>query len=183
MTYTAASRIIGTPRVSPFVVGRMLASVMLRQETPRYTRDDVQISIVPAYFALCRAVEVDPLVALAQMCHETGWLSSAWCARPRRNPAGIGVNGQPGAGVSFATWADDAIPAHIGRLLAYALPAGLGSTRQQALIIKALGYRPFPHDRRGVAPTLGDLNGRWAVPGTDYADKLAQIANQFAGAQ
>jgi N-acetylmuramoyl-L-alanine amidase len=148
-----------------------------------YTDYDIASVIVPSYFDVCGLVDVDPLLAIAQMVHETGNLSSPWSARPHRNPAGIGVTGQPGAGVSFPTWADDAIPAHVGRLLAYATPADRGTLIQQALIAKALSYRPLPASYRGAAPTLAGLAGRWAVPGTDYPSKIAQIANAMIGAQ
>ena len=65
-----------------------------------------------------------------------GNLTSWWAQRPLRNPAGIGVTGvtsatrpimaraQDGAvwreGCLFADWANAAILAHVGRLLAYA---------------------------------------------------------------
>ena len=44
--------------------------------------------------------KLDPLVAVAQMVLETGNLTSFWSQTPRRNPAGIGVTGEPGAGDS-----------------------------------------------------------------------------------
>ena len=53
----------------------------------------------------------------------------------------------------------DAIPAHLGRLLAYALPAGQGTPAQQQLIARHFAIRPL---RRfaGCHPVAG-LNGRW----------------------
>jgi hypothetical protein len=170
-----------------------------------YTDHDIANVIIPGYFSTCQAVGVDPLLAIAQMIHETGNLSSWWSERPRRNPAGIGVTGRSAAtpplspplaggnggvagawawngamwieGVSFASWGDDAIPAHVGRLLAYALRDDQASAAQRTLIAKALTYRPLPASYRGVAPTLRGLNGRWASPGTGYADAIARIAN------
>ena len=89
-------------------------------------------------------------------------------------------------GVSFATWQDDAIPAHIGRLLAYALPTGEGDAAQRHLMALALTYRALPDRVRGSAPTLKPL-GRvhnpsglgWASPGTQYGARIAIIANRI----
>ena len=120
-------------------------------------------------------VGLDPVVAVAQMIHETGNLSSMWSQRPRRNPAGIGVTGDPGVGVSFPTWKHDAIPAHVGRLLAYALTDAQANPDQRGLIATALHWRPLDDRLRGAAAALKGLEGTWAVPGDSYAGKLAAI--------
>ncbi len=159
-----------------------------------YTTHDIADVIIPAYIAQCAAVGLDAAIVLAQLIHETGNLTSWWSQRPRRNPAGIGVTGavwatQPRTGrwvrrgplwvkgCSFATWEHDAIPAHLGRLLAYALPDGQGTPAQQQLITRALAIRPLPAAFRGTATRLQGLNGRWAWPGRVYAQKLAARAN------
>ena len=49
------------------------------------------------------------------MAEETSHLTSFWSQRPRRNFAGIGVTGQPGAGLSFPDL-KTAVHAHTGRL-------------------------------------------------------------------
>lgn len=159
-----------------------------------YTDKDVA-AICQAYADTCAAGGLDLAMVVAQLIHETGNLSSWWAARPRRNPAGIGVTGreslgrpQSGAwaergalwveGCSFASWADDAVPAHVGRLLAYALAPGQGTPAQQQLIEQAMRVRPLPRAFRGVAAATGwqALNGRWAVPGGDYDQRIARIA-------
>jgi hypothetical protein len=152
--------------------------------------------IVAAYADLGGPARVDWFLALAQLAHETGSLTSWWSQPPRRNPAGIGVTGrvQPGAldtppgpgwtwdgaqwreGLSFVTWPDDAIPAHLGRLLAYALTDQQANDIQRGLVARALSYRPLPASYRGIAPTIGGLNGRWAVPGTNYGQNIAALA-------
>jgi len=140
---------------------------------------------------------------LAQMIHETGCLTSWWSQRPRRNPAGIGVTGAtregapdapPGPGWtwddrssfwregwSFPTWADHAIPAHLGRLLAYALTDAQASDAQRRLIDYALQYRSLPAGYRGCAPTITGLNGRWAVPGTTYGQRIIAVLWSMLG--
>lgn len=182
-----------------------------------YTDRDIHETIIPTYWRVCVAASIDPLLVVAQLIAETSerWppvdgspyapLCSFWSQRPHRNPAGIGVTGRwsrepaPGyiyntdrrryeQGLSFKDWVDDSIPAHVGRLLAYALPLGAGDAGQQALITKALGYRPLPTAMRGSAPTLKPLGKAhnptgqgWASPGTDYGRRIAQIATQIVG--
>ena len=173
------------------------AQIILARPHGAYTDHDIANVIIPAYIAQCAAVGLDAAIVLAQLIHETGNLTSWWSQRPRRNPAGIGVTGavwatQPRTGAwvkrgplwvegcSFATWEHDAIPAHIGRLLAYALPAGQGTPAQQQLIAQALAIRPLPAAFRGAATRLQGLNGRWAWPGLIYAQKLDRIAERIA---
>jgi len=188
--YTADSPILGPAHVTG-------AAALLRERATAYNAYDISV-IVGAYAATCADVGVDPAIALAQMIHETGWLTSWWCERPRRNPAGIGVTGawrpwrmpgpwaQRGAlwleGVSFSDWRRESVPAHVGRLLAYALTDEQATAAQRKLIDYALSVRPLPAAYRGVAPTLRGLNGRWAVPGTTYADAVARVATAITGA-
>jgi Mannosyl-glycoprotein endo-beta-N-acetylglucosaminidase len=187
-----ASILAGVPSATP----EQCARFIMARPHGEYNEVDIANAIVPGYFTICAAVGVDPAIMIAQMIHETGALTSWWSQRPRRNPAGIGVTGQkrldqPPAGawqfdeheglwkegVAFPSWKDDAIPAHVGRMLAYALRDDQASEAQRALIARAMSYRPLPPKYRGAAPTLRGLAGRWAVPGTEYPNKLAQIAS------
>lgn len=158
-------------------------------------------TILQVYQSLGREVGVDWFLALAQCAHETGSLTSWWSQIPRRNPAGIGVTGKtlpwpqdmvPGPdwawdgtqwreGLSFADWAGESIPAHLGRLLAYALPAGGGTPAQEALIGYALSRRALPEQYRGIAPTITGLNGRWAYPGVSYGQSILDLARRMRG--
>lgn len=179
--YSELSPILGRPLAT---LAHALRYVLGRPGRGDYSAWDLAQVILPAYFEQALAVGIDPILAIAQAIHETGNFSSYWAARPRRNPAGIGVTGQAGAGVSFATWNNDAIPAHLGRLLAYALPRGGATSTQEALIQKALSYRPLPAHLRGTASTLAPLGARrnptgqgWANPGDQYGAAIARIAN------
>jgi hypothetical protein len=149
---------------------------LLSRAHGEYTDGDVQ-AIVGHYYATAPAVGLDPLLVVAQMVEETEHLTSFWSQRPRRNPAGIGVTGAPGVGLSFPDW-KTAVRAHTGRLLAYVLPKDTGDEVQGRLIEEALAFRSLPDDRRGVAPTLQGLSGRWAKD-PRYAVKLASVANQI----
>ncbi|MGA7730061.1 MAG: peptidoglycan recognition family protein [Chloroflexia bacterium] len=172
-----------------------------------YTPQDIDL-ITQHYWTHAPAGGLDPLLALAQCIHETSDnghpISSWWSKRPRRNPAGLGVNGDSRttdpndshnwafdsdanpptwrAGLSFATF-ELGVRAQVGRLLAYALPAGQATPQQQALIDFALAQRPLPASLRGTAPTLKPLGSAhnptgqgWAAPGTQYGMKIAAIA-------
>ncbi len=197
--FTDLTPILGKPTASV----AQLAAFILARPHGEYTVHDIEAIIVPTYWRLCAEVGIDPTLAVAQMIHETGNLTSFWAARPQRNPAGIGVTGQRQAtrppntdgwafntqrwqweaGVSFATWEHDAIPAHVGRLLAYALPIGAENPVQRAAIERALRYRALPARMRGSAPILKRLGKAhnptgqgWASPGIDYGAKIAAIA-------
>jgi hypothetical protein len=190
----------GTPLTDAPILGTASGTVAeaVRVLAPRaaangYAYDDV-VSIVKAYEQVGSSVGVDWFLAIAQMAHETGYMTSFWSARPQRNPAGLGVEGrssttdpnQPGwvfnsqrnmweKGLSFASWEEEAIPAHIGRMLAYALRDDQATPAQKAMIDKALAYRALPANLRGVAPTIVGLNGRWAYPGTTYGQHILAV--------
>jgi len=155
---------------------RRVTRHLLALEHGEYVDDDIR-RVVALYYKTARTVGLDPLVVVAQMVLETGHLTSFWSQRPRRNMAGIGVTGEPGVGLSFPTL-PLAVRAHVGRLLAYAIPAGAESFGQRRLINEALAVRPLPSSLRGAAPTLKGLAGTWAAD-LDYAKKIAGVANRI----
>src|SRR3954447_5642115 len=175
MPVSPRSELIPTPRITPGQPERY----MLARPHGQYTDDDVRF-ILGQYFEVAPPAGLDPLLSISQMVLETGSLTSFWSQRPRRNPAGIGVTGEPGAGVSFPSWVV-AVRAHVGRLLAYALPRGGESAAQQALITEALRWRPLPDTVRGRAPTLAGLAGSWAAD-PQYAVKISRVANEILAA-
>jgi hypothetical protein len=195
-TYLPTAPIVGKP-LGDF---RQAIGYLDSRAHPTYRGIGVQ-EIVTAYRRIGEIGQVDWFLALAQMVHETGGLTSWWSLRPRRNPAGIGVTGEtsnnppgrsPGPdwawddtaaiwkkGVSFPSWDPNAVVAHIGRLLAYALPVGEGTVQQQSLIDTALRIRPLPDHLRGSCTAIMDLNGKWAVPGRTYGQAVAAIAERM----
>ena len=174
-TVSPSSPLMAQPRGSLAQV----TAYLLARPHGAYPTADVE-AIAGDYFAIASPLGLDPLVAASQMIEETAHLSSFWSQPPRHNMAGIGVTGEPGAGVSFPS-AQEGVRAHIGRLLAFALKAGAETQGQLSLIEEALSFRPLSSDHRGVAPTLGGLAGRWAAD-PQYADKIARLANQVIGA-
>jgi hypothetical protein len=205
-TITADSSIISAPSGTQ----EQIAAYLHTYPHPNYKTYDIDLSIVPGYWSICTSVGVDPIKAAAQMIHE-GAMSSFWGARPQRNPAGIGVNGTHAAtkpadqddwaynpdrqrwerGLSFASWIGHAIPAHVGRLVAYATTPEARTPAQFALAATALQVRPLPVLFHGSAPTLkalgnahnphGARGAGWALPGLDYGARIAAIANQIRG--
>jgi hypothetical protein len=161
---------------SPRSTRRALEGYMLGRKHGSYSDDDVR-DILALYWTTAKGSGLDPLIVVSQLVLETGNLTSRWSQPPRRNPAGIGVTGAPGVGVSFASW-DEAVVAHVGRLLAYAVSKGKESSAQRRLIDDALEVRSLPDSRRGCAPTLDGLAGTWAMD-QGYAEKIARIANEI----
>lgn len=206
------------PIISPaHATEAQCSTYILARDHKNYSDYDIRSVIVPAYFRICEPVGIDPLGAIAQGLQE-GWPTSFWGRRPQRNPAGIGVDGDHSYdpdegkalgyifnpdrqrwedGVSFATWEKDAIPAHIGRLVAYALPASRWSKAQHDLVSYALDYRSLTTKAWGSGPTYKTLGAKhnlanvglprekwvagWAWDGADYGAKIAAIMNQIRG--
>lgn len=169
---TPQTQLLAEPRVTL----KQLEKFEIGRKHGVYTDANVR-GILKKYVALTTRMGLDPLLVVSQMLEETGHLTSAKSQPPQRNPAGIGATGGEVEGASFATW-DNAIRAHVGRLLAYALEEGAETPAQRALIKEALKVRDLPADRRGCAPVLAGLAGKWAMD-KDYAVKISKIANQI----
>ncbi len=169
---TVQSGLLASPRAGL----KTLERYMLARQHGSYSDDEVR-EILGKYGAACKTAGLDPLLVVSQMVLETGNLMSFWSQPPRRNPAGIGVTGKAGVGLSFSNWGK-AVNAHVGRLLAYALPKDDGTDGQRKLIDEALKVRPLPDARRGAAPRLKGLAGSWAAD-PKYAEKIKGIANEI----
>lgn len=207
--YTEDSPILGATTATPGRLFDILAPRFpIRSNDPNlYTRADVR-DILEAYWQACIPVGVNPLLAVSQMLHETGYLVSFWAQRPQRNAAGIGITGKHSQvkppntdgwkyntqrnrwemGVSFKSWKQHSIPAHVGRLLAYVLPAGDGSPEQLALRSQGLAARALPSVCFGSVTTLKDLGKvhnrsgyGWADDGKLYGQMIAKIATSLVG--
>ncbi|HWI65581.1 MAG TPA: N-acetylmuramoyl-L-alanine amidase [Symbiobacteriaceae bacterium] len=129
-------------------------------------------SIAGLYLTLGQRLGVRGDVAYAQALHETNYFRYGGLVRPEQNNyAGIGATGPGSPGYSFAT-PEDGVLAHLQHLYAYAsiapLPAGMLKVDPRFDLVE-----------RGVAPNLGDLNGRWAVPGTTYGQMIDRILGEI----
>lgn len=145
---------------------------------------------------LCALVGIDPAVLFAQWAHETGDGSSGWW-HYRKNPAGIGVTGDPDQDneSQVFTSGSNAARGHVAHMIAYTyqnllwpsvisnFPNWTGDNGQTETY---LGTRPlWAEDHRfyhavqeihGTVRTLSDLTGKWAVD-PRYAEKIAAKAN------
>ncbi len=142
-------------------------------------KQDVE-TILGYYWRYAPAVGVDPFLAAAQMIHETDALRSYWAARPRRNPAGLGVRSRE-EGLSFATW-ELAVQAHLGQLLAFALTDDQATDAQRVMMQRNPRHAEIAPELRGSAPTLRGLNNRW-TSGGNYAASVVARARAMSNEQ
>jgi len=152
--------------------------------------------IIDTYYAIGTQAGIDWVMMIAQSIHETDWFRSWWAQPTRHNFAGIGVTGEvlshrPPDVRRWAYRADDqrwyrgytfssvydGIANHAALLLVYAQPSALWTETQHALVRKSMFALTFQsHPFAGIASRWVDLNGRWAVPGTSYAQQIARVA-------
>jgi len=167
-------------------------------------RPDRAGALVRYYDTLCRGVGLDTVLAVCQTWHETGLWSSWWFKAPRRNPAGIGVNGdvepEPVAGQAWqhrpdGQWAKGraypsyatAAMAHVHGLALWAGadPAAVGALTKRSIEAGVSPYAP-PAIARGSCTEWAHLgqahNPRhigWAYKGERYGQAMAKLAEQI----
>lgn len=137
--------------------------------------NDVE-KIMSYYWTYAPSVGVDPFLAAVQCVFETDSLRSHWAARPQRNPAGLGVHEE--GGLSFENW-EQAVQAHLGQLLAFALRDDEANDAQKQMMRANPRFDRIPAEQRGIAKTLAGLNGHWSAD-MDYAQKLVGRAEAVA---
>ncbi|MEI7832322.1 MAG: glucosaminidase domain-containing protein [bacterium] len=118
-------------------------------------------------------------IAFCQSIHETGWFRYGNQVQPEQNNyCGLGatnpVSGLPvPMGASFAT-PREGVRAQIQHLMAYAC-----ETRPKAQLIDPRYQAVGSAHGFGCAYSWPDLNGRWAVPGTGYGEKIINMYNKM----
>jgi N-acetyl-anhydromuramyl-L-alanine amidase AmpD len=153
-----------------------VAYIQARLKASSEYKSDVG-TIMGFYWQYAVQVGVDPFLAAAQCIHETDSLNSFWAARPRRNPAGLGVHEE--GGLSFPTW-DLAVQAHLGQLLAMALTDAQANPAQTVMMSHNPRHHLIPSAWRGVAHKWRDLGGRW-TQNPNYADGVVRRALEMRG--
>lgn len=127
-------------------------------------------SLVEHYYEEGKREGVRPDVAFAQAMHETGFFRYGGLVSPSQNNyCGLG---SVGAGANGAWFSNPrlGVRAHIQHILAYSstrLPTGEIVDPRYALVKTTGNF--------GAARTWLDLNGKWAVPGNDYAQRIMSI--------
>jgi N-acetylmuramoyl-L-alanine amidase CwlA len=107
-------------------------------------------------------------IAFCQSCLETGYFKFGGAVSiSQNNFCGLGATGGGVSGASFAS-VTEGVRAQIQHLKAYA--------NKDSLVNSCVDPR-FSLVTRGIAPNWEDLNGRWAVPGTDYGERIVKIWN------
>ena len=113
---------------------------------------------------------VKPEVVFCQAMWETGWLQFTGDVKAEQcNFAGLGATGGGATGASFSS-VREGIRAQVQHLKAYA------STKP--LVGVCVDPR-FEYVTRGCAPTLEDLNGKWAVPGDGYGQNIRALISRI----
>jgi len=133
--------------------------------------------LAPMYINYGKMFNIRADIAWAQMCHETNFLEYTGDVKPGQNNfAGIGATGGGEPGNSFAT-EELGIIAHFAHLAWYYFPDHVNK-------YCSLEYDPRHFDNvhkyYNGDTSLGFLKGRWATD-TNYADKIAQFANEIYG--
>ncbi len=105
--------------------------------------------------------------AYAQAVHETGYFRFQGSVKASQNNfAGIGATGKT-EGATFKT-PEEGVLAHIQHLFAYSSTEALPP--QYPLVDPR-----FSLVQRGSATAWNQLNGKWAVPGTNYSNMILEI--------
>lgn len=136
------------------------------------------IGIADLYWRLAQIVGIDPIVAYAQMAHETGFLykikSAAGIDANYHNPCGLkitqgGGDYQASAHMKFKNW-EDGIMAHLDHLALYSGANGYPKSN-------TLDPRHFKY-LLGSCKYVEDLGGKWA-PSKDYGFKLLKYIEEI----
>lgn len=127
-------------------------------------------ALVEYYWQQGLLENIRPDVAFAQAIHETGHFRYGGDVVPlQNNYAGIGTTGNKVRGHWFGS-AQEGVTAQMQHLLAYASTA-----EPQGPIVDPRYQLVKTGKNFGQAITWTDLNGRWAVPGKTYGQKILKI--------
>lgn len=131
-------------------------------------------ALVDHYYEEGKREGIRPDIAFAQALQETGHFRYGGLVKPNQNNfCGLGSMHSGAKGAWFESPRIGA-RAHIQHLLAYS------STRQPKGEIVDPRYRLVKTTKNfGRARTWADLNGRWAIPGKDYAQKIMTIYSKI----
>lgn len=165
---------VNTPIRTESVIsaGAMAAFLLKNNSSPRLNCSAQ--TLAELFIAEGRALNIRADIAWCQSIHETGWFKYGGQVLPdQNNYAGIGAtnNSPVGKGAWFES-PQIGVRAQLQHLFAY--------TCKEQLPNGQICVDPrFSLVTRGIAPTWEGLNGRWAVPGTTYAQSIIALYNQL----
>jgi N-acetylmuramoyl-L-alanine amidase len=123
------------------------------------------------YLGISKGYGIKGDVAFCQMLKETDFCRFGKdVKREQNNFCGLGAIGNGNPGHSFETM-ELGVVAHIQHLYAYA------TTKEVSRIVDPR----FKYVERGSATTWEGLNGKWAVPGTNYGQDILAIHKKVVG--
>lgn len=140
------------------------------------------IDLVDIYYEQSTKIGINPVIAYAQMAHETGFLykvkSAAGLDASYHNPCGLKISQGGGdldknAHMRFKNW-QDGISAHLDHLALY---AGARSYPKK----DTLDPRHFSY-LLSTAKTVEELSGKWA-PNKEYGNKLKTYIKEIENIQ
>lgn len=124
--------------------------------------------LVDLYLSESAAEAINHDIAFLQMCHETGFLKFTGDVREfQHNYCGLGATGNGVPGLIFPTM-EAGVRAHVQHLKAYASKEKING---EAI------YERIRFVKRGTAPTLHDLTGKWATD-PHYGEKIERLMAQ-----
>ncbi|MFH1186641.1 MAG: N-acetylmuramoyl-L-alanine amidase [Candidatus Levyibacteriota bacterium] len=148
--------------------------LLANNPSPKFTVST--LTLAGYYIKYAAEVNLRADILWAQMIHETGFGKYGGDVLPSQNNfAGVGATGNGEEGISFVT-AEAGVKAQIAHMAAYVYTTDITSwTNSQTdprydLIIP-----------RGIAKSLNNLDGRWAIPGNGYGttiENYVRIINQ-----
>lgn len=135
----------------------------------KYIAKEEAHKLARLYWEESRFEGVNPDVAFAQMCLETGFLRFDGTVDPEQhNYCGLGVTGNGVKGLFFSSQREG-VRAHIQHLKAYASTDDLNSD-----IVDSR----FRYVKRGSAEEITDLTGKWATD-THYDKKIRSLLHRL----
>jgi N-acetylmuramoyl-L-alanine amidase/Mannosyl-glycoprotein endo-beta-N-acetylglucosaminidase len=134
--------------------------------------------IASAYTTFGELTGIGNLYPLAQAIHETGWFTSPrW--KTAFNPAGLGATNDGAWGAVFDTVAAGVL-AQYAHLLCYATTPEQNNYLLEKIALLSPRYAAMDAAfGRGSATTWVGLNGKWALPGNSYGNKIIEIAQSI----
>lgn len=109
-------------------------------------------------------------ILFSQILKETGWLKFGGSVLPGQcNFGGLGATSITNGGLSFPD-VRTGIRAQVQHLKAYA--------SMDSLVNPCVDPR-FSYVKRGCAPLVTDLNGKWAVPGDGYGESILSLVDML----
>jgi hypothetical protein len=145
---------------------RELADYLLAANpAPKFSVATLQLAEYYVRYAAEVSLRAD--VLWAQMIHETGYGKYGGSVSPgQNNYAGIGATGGPVPGHTFPT-AEEGVKGHVAHMVAYVYPTDMASWTNSLVDPRYHMVEP-----RGIARVISDLDGRWAVPGVGYGERI-----------